>query len=72
VQILYDIVICEESASECLSYARTAPNIVQISAFLVSKDGLSSLNFENHAADFQMSPSDIEIKFNIFLANLKF
>jgi hypothetical protein len=37
VQILYDIIICEETASECLLYAHTAPNIVQTPSFLVSK-----------------------------------
>jgi hypothetical protein len=42
VQILHDIIICEETASECLPYASTAPNIVQISAFLITKDRLSS------------------------------
>jgi hypothetical protein len=31
--MLHDIIICKETASECLPYARTAP-IVQISAFL--------------------------------------
>jgi hypothetical protein len=30
VQILYDIIICEETASECLAYAHTAHNIIQI------------------------------------------
>jgi hypothetical protein len=40
-----DTIICEESfftetASECLSFACTAPNILQISAFLISKDWL--------------------------------
>ncbi len=78
VQTLYchdDIMICKETASEleCLAYAHTAPNIVQISAFLISKDWLLKcvgLNFES--ADFQKSPSDIEINLNIPLAILKF
>jgi hypothetical protein len=26
VQILHDIIICDETASECLRYAHTAPN----------------------------------------------
>jgi hypothetical protein len=30
VHILYDIIICEGTASECLAYAHTAHNIVQI------------------------------------------
>jgi hypothetical protein len=43
------LALCQ-SKSHC-----TAPIIVQISAFLISKDKL--LNFEK--ADFQMPPSDI-------------
>ena len=38
--MLHDIMMCEETASERLPYARSVPNIVQISAFLNSKDGL--------------------------------
>jgi hypothetical protein len=33
------IIICEETASECFPYVSTEPKIVQISAFLDSKDG---------------------------------
>jgi hypothetical protein len=33
-QILHDIIICEEIASECLPYASPAPKRVQIPAFL--------------------------------------
>ena len=40
VQILHNIIICEETASECLPYARTVPKIVQIPAFLFSRDWL--------------------------------
>jgi hypothetical protein len=42
VQILYDIIMCIKTASEseCLPYAHTAPYIVQISAFLITKDRL--------------------------------
>jgi len=71
VQILHDIIICEETASECLPYASTAPNIMQISAFLISKDWLlKCVGLES--ADFQMPPSDIGLNLNILLANLKF
>jgi hypothetical protein len=38
VQILHDIINCEEAASECLPYASTVPNMVQIHVFLNSKD----------------------------------
>jgi hypothetical protein len=58
VQTLQDIIICVETASECLPYASTAPNIVQISAFLMTKDRLlKCVGLES--ADFQMPPSDI-------------
>jgi hypothetical protein len=71
VQILHDIMICEEIASECISYASTAPNIMQISTFLISKDGLlKCVGLES--ADFQMPPSDIGLNLKILLANLKF
>ena len=71
MQILHDIIICEETASECLPYASTAPNIMQISAFLISKDWLlKCVGLES--ADFQMPPSDIGLNLNILLANLKF
>ena len=59
VQILHDIIICEETASECLNYASTAPNIVQMSAFLIAKDRLLKC-VGLKSADFQMPPSDIE------------
>jgi hypothetical protein len=59
VQILHDIIICEETASECLPYASTAPNIVQISAFMISKDRLlKCVGLER--ADFQVPPSNID------------
>jgi hypothetical protein len=75
VQILHDsdIIICEEPASEFLPYVCTAPNIEQISAFLISRDsdGLSKCaSFES--ADFQMSPSDICLNLNIILSIVKF
>jgi hypothetical protein len=54
-----DIIICEETSSECLSYASTAPNIVQISAFLITKDRLLKC-VGLKSADFQVPPSDIE------------
>jgi hypothetical protein len=70
-QILHDFIIFEETASECLPYASTAPNIMQISAFLISKDWLlKCVGLES--ADFQMPPSDIGLNLNILLANLKF
>jgi hypothetical protein len=56
----------------CPYYAST-PNIVQIPAFLVSKDRLLGCGrlvtkFEKcESADFQMPPSDIELKLEIFL-----
>jgi hypothetical protein len=37
VQIINYLIICEEIASECLRYARVAPEIVQIPAFLNSR-----------------------------------
>jgi hypothetical protein len=40
VQILHDIIVFEENAAEFLAYASTVPNIMQISAFLNSKDWL--------------------------------
>jgi hypothetical protein len=40
VQILHDILFCEETASKCLPYGCTEPSIAQIPAFLVSKDWL--------------------------------
>jgi hypothetical protein len=58
VQILHDFILCEETA-ECLPYASTAPNIVQISAFLITKDRLLKC-IGLKSADFQMPPSDIE------------
>jgi hypothetical protein len=60
VQILYDIIISEEIASECMPYASsTAPNIVQISAFLISNDWLLKyVGLKIESADFQMPPSD--------------
>jgi hypothetical protein len=71
VQILHDIIICEGAASECLPYASTAPNIMQISAFLISKNWLlKCVGLES--ADFQMPPSDIGLNLNILLANIKF
>ena len=71
LQILHDIIICEETASECLPYASTAPNIMQISAFLISKNWLlKCVGLES--ADFQMPPSDIGLNLNILLANIKF
>jgi hypothetical protein len=56
----------------CPYYAST-PNIVQIPAFLVSKDRLLGCGrlvtkFEKcsfESADFQMPPSDIELKLEI-------
>jgi hypothetical protein len=59
VKILHDIIICEETASECLPYASIAPNIMQISAFLITKDRLLKC-VGMKSADFQMPPSDIE------------
>jgi hypothetical protein len=58
VQILHDIIICEETASECLPYASTAPNIIQISAFLITKDRLLKC-VGLRSADFQMPHSGI-------------
>jgi hypothetical protein len=49
------MIICDETASECLPCERLA---VEMCWF--------------ESADFQMSPSDIEIKVKILLANLKF
>jgi hypothetical protein len=58
VQILHDIIICEETAPEHLLYVSTAPKIVQTYAFLHARYWLlKCLNLES--ADFQMSPSDI-------------
>ncbi len=49
----------------------TAPSIMHISAFLVSKDWLlKCVGLES--ADFHMPPSDIGFNLNILLANLKF
>jgi hypothetical protein len=65
---VHDIIICNETASECLQYASSSPNIVQISAFLNSRDWLLKW-FSLESADFQMSPSDmtdIGLKRNIF------
>jgi hypothetical protein len=71
VHILHDIIIFEVTASEFLPYASTAPNIMQISAFLISKDWLlKCVGLES--ADFQMPPSDIGLNLNILLANSKF
>ena len=65
VQILHDIIICGETDSECFSYAITAPKIVQNSAFLNSRDWLlKCVNLEK--ADFEMTPSVIGQKLNIF------
>jgi hypothetical protein len=74
VQTLHDIIIYEEIASECMSMmsyhdVSTAPSIMHISAFLISKDGLlKCVGFES--ADFHMPPSDIGLSLNILLANL--
>ena len=57
-QILQNFIICEENASECLPYTCTALKIVQIPAFLFSRDGLLKC-VDLDSADFQMSPSDI-------------
>jgi hypothetical protein len=57
--MLHDIIICEETASEFLPYASTAPNIIQISAFLITKDWLLKC-VGLKSAYFQMPPSDIE------------
>jgi hypothetical protein len=71
VQIRHDIIICEETASECLPYVYTAPKIVQISAFLNSRDWLlKCAGFES--ADFQMSPSDICVISISFLSIVNF
>jgi hypothetical protein len=73
VHILHDIPICEEAASECLPYARTDPKIEQISqaAFLKSRDWLlKCVSLES--ADFQMFPSYIDLKLNIFFSMAKF
>ena len=56
--MLHDIIICEETASECLPYASTAPKIVQIPAFLFARDGLLKC-VGLDVADFQMSCFDI-------------
>jgi len=58
VQILHKFIICKENASECLPYACTAHKIVQIPAFLFSRDGLLKC-VDLDSADFQMSPSEI-------------
>jgi hypothetical protein len=58
------MIICEETPSECFPYASTALNIVQISAFLISKDGLlKCVGLES--ADFQMPPSNIGLNLTI-------
>jgi hypothetical protein len=61
VPILHDIIIYEETASECLPYVNTVPNRVQISAFLISKDWLLKyVGLKLDSADFQNPPSDID------------
>ena len=68
VQILHDIIICKDNASECLLYVRTAPQIVQIPAFLFSRDALLKCDSLD-SADFQMFRSDIGIKLNYMLSD---
>jgi hypothetical protein len=53
------MISCEKTAFECLPYASTAPNIVQIFAFLITKDRLLKC-VGLKRADFQMPPYDIE------------
>jgi hypothetical protein len=72
-----DIIICEETAAECLPYASTSPNspniMHRLPKFCIPK--FQRLAFEMcsfESADFQMSPSDIAIKLKIILSNLKF
>jgi hypothetical protein len=52
-----NIIICDETAAEFWPYASTAPNILQISAFLNSQDGLLKC-VDLKVLMFQMSPSD--------------
>jgi hypothetical protein len=71
VQKLHNFIICEETASEFLPYSIAATKIVQISAFLNSRDELlRCVGFDSfESADFQMSPSDIGLNPNIFVVN---
>jgi hypothetical protein len=71
VQILHDIIICEETAPECLPNVCTEPNIMQIPASLNSKEGLlKCVVLKVLIFNFQMSPSDISLNVFMLLTNL--
>jgi hypothetical protein len=55
----YDVMLCEENASECLPYARDEPKTVQVRTLLESRKGLlKCVSLGCHFADhwiFKMS-----------------
>jgi hypothetical protein len=72
--MLHDIIICEETASECLPYDRRCSYCAQHRADFCIPE-FQRLAFEMcwfESANFEMSPPDIEIKLIILFANLKF
>jgi hypothetical protein len=59
-----DIITCGETASECLPYASTAPNILQNPAFLNSRDWLLKCDYDIICTFHMKCTDDIIVMLN--------